>query len=183
MEYRNPVTGKRIKRSVKKWGFDVIIQTAREANERMPKHRGLLAAFVGNSKKISDVVPIYWEEILSQRSLAAGTRQNIDQFLHRIDRDLGNRVVQNVTVKEVADYLHSLASAHQSNRLRSLLVELFKISMSRGITDINPADATRKRIIPPTTRRRLSKAILVRISLSPRNIFCEGPPVQPQSAQ
>lgn len=89
-------------------------------------------------------IAVVLKERLSENKLSKVTYNGYLRQLKHIKNKLGQRVLSSFTVKDIADYLNDLPKIN-SNRHRSLLVQIFKYARAEGLIDDNPAEQTIKR--------------------------------------
>lgn len=145
-QYRNPVTGK--KTSINK-PLNEAIRLANAANAKlMPlaaDHR-LLEAITGEvAPKVAMLLDRFDAEWLPERQLAASTLIEIRIKLERYRKDLGKRLIGQIDVLAMAEYLDQYTN-NAYTKHRGLLVQIWDFAVAKGLADRNVAEMTiRKR--------------------------------------
>ena len=146
-QYRNPITGK--KTSINK-PLAEAIKLARAANAKlaplMADDGQLLALLTGeDAPTMRRLCDRFEEEFLPSRGLAASTVSEIRIKLERYRADLGSKLVGQLDVLAVAEYLDQFEN-NAYTKHRGLLVQLFDFAVAKGLADRNCAEMTlRKR--------------------------------------
>lgn len=91
-----------------------------------------------------------WSEryltILEGRKLKPKTMSEYNKYLKAVNAYLGQFAIQKVETKDIADFLNQWVKAGKvtmANRIRALLLDLFREAIAEGVTKSNPAEATR----------------------------------------
>ncbi|MBT9432099.1 site-specific integrase [Candidatus Sodalis endolongispinus] len=94
---------------------------------------------------VSEWVPRYLE-ILETRKLKPKTMSEYDKYLKAVNAHLGEFALQKVETKDIAAFLSQWIKTGKmtmANRIRALLIDLFREAIAEGVTKSNPAEATR----------------------------------------
>jgi len=97
-------------------------------------------------KNFGEFVDYFTESILPNKNLAQKTIKDYLQKIPHIREHLGKKSIENITVKEIAEFLSKYPPT-QSNYYRAVLSVIFKYAMAEGFTDKNPANLTLKKTI------------------------------------
>jgi len=99
----------------------------------------------------------YIKEIMPASNLAPATSRDYLNKLNVIINALGNKIIDEITVKDISDFLDKQAPVN-SNRYRSLLIVIFKHAVAKGLVRENEAEKTLPRQVKKQ-RKRLSKEL------------------------
>lgn len=137
-KYRNPKTGK-----VSGMGSSrqKAVEATQQLNALLMEGRDLVARVVGTDAPFSTFLDKFTNEILAGRKLAQKTRDLYRQKMVHIRKQFGNKITDEITIKDVADFL-SKFPARSSNQYRSRLADIFKYAIANGLCVTNPAIAT-----------------------------------------
>jgi integrase len=135
--------------------------------EKIPRQKGR-GLKVGD---LCDDVLVWYKE------QARKSYRSFEQRIKIIDRELGGRVAEALTVEAIDEWLtgHSEWSAATKNRYKSCLSRAFQLALQRGKVPSNPArlvdprpeKMTRIRWLKPDEEKRLREAIL---KLTPKQL-------------
>lgn len=141
-KYRHPVTKK------DKWmGTDKarVFAAARKLNAILIKPDDLMSGVLGTDKTMADAVATFRKDDLPHRGWAPSTALEHKRRLDKIETDLGTKPIDQLGVREVADYLRTVTtSVRNRQQYRLLMVWIFACALEDGWIDSNPAAATRK---------------------------------------
>jgi len=145
-KYRHPITKK------DKWmGTDLPAakDAARRLNAILMQPNDLVGTVMGRDKTMQDAVDLFRLEDMPSRGWALATAKIHEYRLARIEKDLGNKQLVEITVKDVADYLRVVTDSPRGRQqFRIMLVWLFVGAVQEGWVDENPAEQTRKGAAP-----------------------------------
>lgn len=158
-QYRNPITGK--KTSINK-PLAEAIRLARAANARlapmMADDGALLALLTGEkAPTFKHLLERFEEEWLPTRGYAERTLQEINFKLERYREDLGARMIGQLDVLAVAEYLDQFSN-NAYTKHRGLLVQVFAFAAAKGLCDRNPAELTLVKQEAEKRRQRHTRA-------------------------
>lgn len=141
-QYRNPVTGK--KTSINK-PLNEAIRLAKAANAKlMPlaaDHR-LLEMITGEeAPKVLRLIDRFEMEYLPDRKLAKSTLAEIQIKLERYRKDLGERLVGQMDVLAMAEYLDQFSN-NAYTKHRALMVQVWAFAVAKGLAERNVAELT-----------------------------------------
>lgn len=156
--YRHPQTGK--------WhgmGEDRqrAVEAARQLNELLSSGRDLVARVRGGGRTLGDYIRYFKDEVLPARRvkgepLSPHTLRDYGWILDAITEELGHFPIENVTQKQLADYLQKRPSPEAHNRHRTLLVMVYRQAVSDGLVTENLPERILKRDRSKKVRQRLS---------------------------
>ncbi|MBD1553579.1 tyrosine-type recombinase/integrase [Pseudomonas typographi] len=141
--YKNPITGKMT--SINE-SLDRAIHLAKAANAKlaplMTDNGAMLETITGdrlpNMKLLIDRFEVEW---LPERGYAKGTLGEIGYKIERYRKDLGDRLVGQIDVMEVAKYLDQFSN-NAYIKHRGLLVNVFAFAVAKGMAERNVAELT-----------------------------------------
>jgi len=141
--YRNPITGKRtsINRPLAE-----AVKLARAANAKlaplMADDGALLALITGDqAPTFEHLIDRFEAEWLPERDYAESTLEEITFKLRRYRQDLGKRMIGQLDVLAVAEYLDGFSN-NAYTKHRGLLVQLFAFAVAKGLAERNVAELT-----------------------------------------
>lgn len=141
-KYRHPVT----KRET--WmGKDKAraFAAARKLNTMLVPTDDLVARVAGDGRKVRDAISVFRTDDLPHRGWAPKTSAWYEVFLKRIEADIGDRDLDQLTVKDCAEYIRGVTeSARSRQTYRLVLGWILACAVQEGWIDSNPAEATRK---------------------------------------
>lgn len=140
--YRHPATRRMFYIDPSK---DDPIQIAIQANMQLMKQPSKVRKILNLTIGISTWCDAYFNEVLPERELSPKTLADYRHKIGVIKKHFVDREIELITTLNITDFLKQFP-AIQSNRYRSLLVDLFNAAESKGYRDGNPAEksATRK---------------------------------------
>ncbi|MDG5498920.1 phage integrase Arm DNA-binding domain-containing protein [Marinobacter sp. BGYM27] len=155
--YRHPVTGQ-----YHGMGTDKrkAMAAARQLNARLITDEDLVGSVLGTSdRNMAELIKVYRKEILPGKKLAQGTLNLLGYRLDRIERDLGNRLVENQATSDIAEYLNKNFKRNAYVKHRGTLIELFRFAKMLGwfpSQHDNPAEVTYSKTDYEKDRQRLT---------------------------
>ena len=158
-QYRNPITGR--KTSINKPMAEAI-KLARAANARlaplMVDDGALLSMLTGEkAPTLKHLLERFELEWLPTRGYAERTLQEIKFKLARYRDDLGTRMIGQLDVLAIAEYLDGFSN-NAYTKHRGLLVQVFAFAVAKGLCDRNPAELTLVKQEAEKRRQRHTKA-------------------------
>ncbi|HEY0834656.1 MAG TPA: phage integrase Arm DNA-binding domain-containing protein [Azospirillum sp.] len=87
-----------------------------------------------------------YQEIVAERDVEQSTRDLVAQRLKRVRAEWGDRRIDSVTTRDVADFLGTWEQAgkkRSAQAVRSLLLDLFREAIAKGWVQTNPVAPTR----------------------------------------
>ncbi|MDI6527408.1 tyrosine-type recombinase/integrase [Pseudomonas otitidis] len=154
-QYRNPITGK--KTSINK-PLAEAIKLARAANAKlaplMTDDGALLALLTGEAAPTFEhLLQRFDEEWLPTRTYSARTLQEIRFKLARYREDLGTRMIGQLDVLAVAEYLDQFSN-NAYTKHRGLMVQIFAFAVAKGLAERNVAELTLVKVEEEKKRQR-----------------------------
>lgn len=154
-QYKHPVTGQYHSMGTNKQEANAA---ARQLNSILIPERNLVAQVMGTADKdINHLIYRYRKELLPTKGLASGTEKILDYRLKRIERDLGNKLIDEMDVQTVAEYLDDNFERDAYIKHRATLIELFRFAINKGLYPLemsNPAEVTYAKSEYEKARRR-----------------------------
>ncbi|PJK00795.1 integrase [Lysobacteraceae bacterium NML91-0213] len=152
-KYRHPVTKKET------WmGTDKAraFTAAKKLNALLVPTNDLVARVVGGARKVVDALAIFRADDMPHRGWASKTAAWYEVFLRRIETDIGDRELEQFTVKECAEYIRGVTeSARGRQTYRLMLSWILACAVQEGWIESNPAEQTRK-FVHTRQRERLT---------------------------
>lgn len=133
--YRRPDTGK--------WhsmGKDRIkaVSAAKQLNSMLLTGRDLVEKILNQSTVFNVFLDKFETKLLPEREISSNTLKFYKSMLIRIRKDLGEKLIDDLSVKEIADFLSQFTNK-SSNRYRRFLALIFRYVISYGLCKENPA--------------------------------------------
>lgn len=133
--YRRPDTGK--------WhsiGKDRIkaISAAKQLNVILSPGRDLIEQIVNQGTIFNTFLDKFEKKLLPERGISEATLKFYKNMLLRIHKDLGEKLIDDLSVKEIADFLGQFTNK-SSNRYRRFLALIFRYAIANGLCRENPA--------------------------------------------
>lgn len=156
-QYRNPITGK--KTSINKPMAEAI-RLAKAANAKLlplMANDGLLLALITGetAPTFKHLLGRFEAEWLPSRRYAESTLDEIGYKLARYKEDLGERMVGQLDVLAIAEYLDRFEN-NAYTKHRGLMVQIFAFAVAKGLTERNSAALTLVKKEAEKKRQRLS---------------------------
>ena len=153
-QYKNPITGKKV--SINRPLADAV-RLAKAANAKLlplVADPNLLESITGEpAARVSSLLDRYSKEYLPDQKLADSTRNEIRIKLERYRKDLGQRLIGQLDVLAMAEYLDQFEN-NAYTKHRALWVQIFRFAVSKGLTDKNAAEMTLRKKETDKVRRR-----------------------------
>lgn len=155
--YRRPDTGE-----YRGLGTDraAAIAAARQLNGILAVETDLVRSVLGTTDQtVSHLIGRFRKELLPTKGFADSTKRIYEYRLGRIDRDLGNRAIEAMGVRDVSDYLDSNFERDAYIKHRSTLIELFRFAIMKGLYPSdsgNPAEITYAKTDYGKSRKRMT---------------------------
>lgn len=154
-QYRNPITGKKTSINQPK---AAAVKLANAANAKlfplMVNDGALLSLITGEAARtFSNLLDRFEAEWLPTRSYAARSLQEIKFKLTRYREDIGSRMVGQLDVLEVAEYLDQFSN-NAYTKHRGLLVQIFAFAVAKGLAERNVAELTLVKLEEEKKRQR-----------------------------
>jgi integrase len=141
--YRNPVTG--VMTSINR-PVEEAIKLARAANLKIAAlvvdDGALLTLLTGDKlPTVSHVLKRFADEWLPEKGYAARTLEEIEFKLERYRLDLGEKMIGQVDVLAMAEYLDQFSN-NAYTKHRGLWVQIFSFAVAKGLAERNCAELT-----------------------------------------
>lgn len=128
-------------------------RAAKQANIHFSTDAGLAAKAIGiASHTVAKAIERWQAEDVAHRQLKAGTLDNIGYRAERVAADLGRRMIDTLTTKDVAEWLDGMdGDAYKTHR--STLSQVCDFAITKGWMNANPVTPTKPRK-PGTVKQR-----------------------------
>jgi integrase len=146
--YRHPVTGKYHGMGANK---AEAIKAAKELNSLLVAGSPLVQGVIGNVS-VKQHVDWFFENIIPEREYRHATLEMYRLHARKMVSAFGSMAIEDVTVQDMADLMDN-QTPRISNQLRQVAGDIFKVAISRGLRDDNPAEMTLKRRTKKARRR------------------------------
>ncbi len=131
------------------------VSATKQLNSILMPGQDLVSKVMGTSPSLKQFIQErFIKTILPERKLSKKTLDIYHHLLKHICLALGDKPIDKINVKDIADFLLKYPPT-RSNHYRSLLSLIFTYAIAEGLRENNPASSTIKRKIEKT-RRRLS---------------------------
>lgn len=153
-KYRHPVTKKETWMGT---DLDRAKDAARKLNAILANTgTSLVNAVLGLDKTVANAIEVMRREDLPNRGWSPATAALNDYRINRILRDMGSKAVDQVSVKDIAEYLRVVTESPRARQqFRLVLVWIFACALQEGWIESNPVEQTRK-VKAPRQRARLT---------------------------
>lgn len=148
-KYRRPDTGK-----WHSFGKDrtKAVAAAKQLNSMLMPGRDIVEKIMNNSTIFNAFLDQYEFKIMPERDLAEETIKYYKGKLVHIRKHLGEKPTDEISVKEVAEFLDKFPPK-TSNKYRACLSLIFKYAVANGLCRDNPAEKTISRRTQKNRRR------------------------------
>jgi integrase len=119
------------------------IEAAKELNVLLMTDNDLVAKVLGNVT-VRQHIEWFMEKIVPEREYRPNTIGTYKAQLNKLLAVMGDKSVEDVSVKDLADLMEQ-QSPRTANQVRQIATDLFRVAISRGLRQDNPAEATLKR--------------------------------------
>lgn len=141
-KYRHPVSRKET------WmGTDraKAFAAAKQLNALLVPACDLLARVVGSTETVADAIRVFRADDLPGRKWATATATNYESVLGRIERGLGDKPLEALSVKECAAFVRNVTQSPRARQqFRLVLSWVLNCAIEEGWMESNPALLTRK---------------------------------------
>lgn len=155
-KYRHPLT----KRET--WmGTDKAraFAAAKKLNALLMPTNDLVDRVIGSKETVADAIAVFRRDDIPGRKWAPKTAEVYESVIRRIEAGIGTRPVEQVTVKECAEFIRAVtASDRARQQFRLVLGWILGCAVQEGWIDTNPVLATR-RFQHERKRQRLTKEV------------------------
>ncbi|MDD0974929.1 phage integrase Arm DNA-binding domain-containing protein [Pseudomonas fontis] len=163
--YRRPTDGKWFQ-----FGTDRgnAIDAASQLNTTFLRGGDLVAAVLGEKKvTLAEFLDTYERHVLPPRELAKATLELYAVRFKQIRAGLGQRPIDEITIRMVAEFLEPL-TARASNQARAILIDVLNHAAAKGLCPDNPAASTIPRIEKKQRKRHTVEGLRAIREKSPR---------------
>jgi len=136
------------------------IADARQLNAILMKPADRVGRVLGTAEQtMSHLIGRYRKEFLPEQALAPSTVKLIGYRLNRFEKDLGDKLVESIDVKGLAEYLDDNFKRDAYIKHRTTLIDLFRFAQMKGLhpSDLdNPAAVTYPKASYEKQRQRMT---------------------------
>lgn len=159
-KYRHPVT----KRET--WmGMDKAkaFAAAKKLNALLMPTNDLVDRVIGSKETVADAIAVFRRDDIPGRKWAPKTAEVYESVIRRIEAGIGARPVEEVTVKDCAEFIRAVTPSDRARQqFRLVLGWILGCAVQEGWIDTNPVLATR-RFQHERKRARLTKEVYAAI--------------------
>ncbi|WP_163834723.1 tyrosine-type recombinase/integrase [Spartinivicinus ruber] len=138
--YKHPLTGKYHPMGKNRAKAQAA---ARQLNIRLDGQCMLVAHVMdSDAANVELLIDRFKKEFLPTRNLKPRSLLNSEYRLNRIARDIGKLPLKELTVPTVADYLDNSFSGDSYCQHRSILIQVCRFGITKGLLTFNPAEVT-----------------------------------------
>ena len=156
-QFRHPVTGRFYPMGTDRAKAKA---SARILMDRLAQDQDLVRRVIdGDDISMADLIGDFRRDYLPGKGLTASTLKNYEYRLNRIERDIGDRGVRQLGIKEIAEYLDEHFTRDAYVKHRGVLIELFRFAKVKGRYPAerdNPAEVTYAKSDYEKERQRLT---------------------------
>ncbi len=156
-QYRHPQTGKYHAMGTNR---QEAVAAARQLNSLLIKESDLVGTVLGTAgQNINHLITRYREELLPTKRLAKSTASTVEYRLQRFEREIGNKLLDEVDVQFLAEYLDDKFERDSYIKHRATLIDLFRFAIMKGLYPAeagNPAEITYAKSEYEKARRRMT---------------------------
>ncbi|WP_312320978.1 tyrosine-type recombinase/integrase [Stenotrophomonas sp.] len=141
-KYRHPVT-----RRETFMGRDKAkaFAAAKKLNAMLMPGNDLVGRVVGARETVADAVAVFRRDDIPARGWAPKTAEVYESVIRRIEAGLGSRPVEEVTVKDCAEFIRAVTESDRARQqFRLVLGWIMTCAVQEGWIDANPVLATRR---------------------------------------
>jgi integrase len=136
---------------------------AKKLNAMLMPGNDLVERVVGSREKVADAIAVFRRDDVPARGWAPKTAEVYESVIRRIETGLGSRQVEDVTVKDCAEFIRSVTQSDRARQqFRLVLGWIMACAVQEGWIDTNPVMATR-RFQHERKRARLTKEVYAAI--------------------
>lgn len=159
-KYRHPVTRKETF-----MGRDQAkaFAAAKKLNAMLVPGNDLVTRVLGSRETVADAIAVFRRDDIPARGWAPKTAEVYESVIRRIETGMGSRQVDEVTVKDCAEFIRVVTQSDRARQqFRLVLGWIMACAVQEGWIDTNPVLATR-RFQHVRKRERLTKEVYVAI--------------------
>jgi integrase len=136
---------------------------AKKLNAMLMPGNDLVDRVVGSHETVADAIAVFRRDDIPSRGWAPKTAEVYGSVIRRIEVGLGSRQVEEVTVKDCAEFIRAVTQSDRARQqFRLVLGWIMACAVQEGWIDTNPVLATR-RFQHERKRQRLTKEIYAAI--------------------
>jgi enterobacteria phage integrase len=141
-KYRHPVTRKETWMGKNK---AAAFAAAKKLNALLTPDADLAARVLTPEKTVSDAIKVFRTEDVPGRNWAPKTAENYESVINRIEKGIGTRDLETLSVKDCAEFFRTVTDSPRSRQqFRLVLGWILACAVEEGWTESNPALVTRK---------------------------------------
>jgi len=130
---------------------------AKKLNAMLMPGDDLVDRVVGSREKVADAIAIFRRDDIPVRGWAPKTAEVYESVIRRIESGIGSRQVEDVTVRECAEFIRAVTQSDRARQqFRLVLGWIMACAVQEGWIDTNPVLSTR-RFQHERKRARLTK--------------------------
>lgn len=159
-KYRHPIT-----RRETFMGRDKVkaFAAAKKLNAMLMPGNDLIGRVVGSRDTVADAIAVFRRDEVPARGWAPKTAEVYESVIRRIETGLGSRPVEEITVKDCAEFIRAVTQSDRARQqFRLVLGWIMGCAVQEGWIDTNPVLATR-RFQHERKRARLTKEMYAAI--------------------
>ncbi len=159
-KYRHPIT-----RRETFMGRDKTkaFAAAKKLNAMLMPGNDLIGRVVGSRETVADAIAVFRRDDVPARGWAPKTAEVYESVIRRIETGLGSRPVEEITVKDCAEFIRAVTQSDRARQqFRLVLGWIMACAVQEGWIDTNPVLATR-RFQHERKRARLTKEMYAAI--------------------
>ncbi|WNH52820.1 tyrosine-type recombinase/integrase [Stenotrophomonas oahuensis] len=141
-KYRHPVT-----RRETFMGRDKTkaFAAAKKLNAMLMPGNDLVGRVVGSRETVADAIAVFRRDDIPARGWAPKTTEVYESVIRRIETGLGSRPVEEITVKDCAEFIRAVTPSDRSRQqFRLVLGWIMACAVQEGWIDTNPVLTTRR---------------------------------------
>lgn len=165
-KYRRPDNGKSYS-----MGTDKVaaVQAAKQLNAELMQGYDLVSNVLGtnNSDTLESFITYFKENHFLKRKPAQASVKIFDIRVKQINKALGSKRVDEITIRDVATFLNTL-TIRASNQARGYMVDIFNYAVAEGLCADNPAASTIKKIEEKQRKRHTIEGLKLIREASPQ---------------
>lgn len=159
-KYRHPIT-----RRETFMGRDKVkaFAAAKKLNAMLMPGNDLIGRVVGSRETVADAIAVFRRDDIPARGWATKTAEVYESVIRRIEIGLGSRPVEEITVKDCAEFIRAVTQSDRARQqFRLVLGWIMACAVQEGWIDTNPVLVTR-RFQHERKRARLTKEMYAAI--------------------
>ncbi len=159
-KYRHPVTRRETFTGRDK---TKAFAAAKKLNAMLMPSNDLIDRVVGSRETVADAITVFRRDDIPARGWSPKTAEVYESVIRRIETGLGSRPVEEITVKDCAEFIRAVTQSDRARQqFRLVLGWIMACAVQEGWIDTNPVLATR-RFQHERKRARLTKEMYAAI--------------------